>query len=83
MKRLYIIALLTFFGLSNNVIAQNPNFLWVKQLGGANHEYGYSIAVDVNGNVYTVGSFQGTVDFDPGPGTYNLTVLTAASGWRK
>ena len=79
-KRLCIIALLAFFSLSNNVIAQNPNFLWAKQLGGANQELGNSIAVDANGNVYTAGSFQSTVDFDPGPAIYNLTAVSSFGG---
>ncbi|MBN4051498.1 SBBP repeat-containing protein, partial [bacterium AH-315-M05] len=47
------------------------NFLWVKQIGGTGSEGGRS-AIDVSGNVYTTGSFEGTVDFDPGPGTANL-----------
>ncbi len=51
----------------------NGNFVWAKRLGGWNYDYGESIAVDGAGNVYTTGIFDGTVDFDPGPGTHNLT----------
>jgi hypothetical protein len=32
-----------------------------------------SIAVDLLGNVYTAGEFNGTVDFDPGSEIVNLT----------
>lgn len=55
------------------VKAQNSNFLWAKQMGGTSDDVGGSIAVDANGNVYTVGNFRGTVDFDPGPNVFNLT----------
>ena len=34
-----------------------------------------STVVDNSGNVYQVGSFTGTVDFDPGAGTTNLTAV--------
>ena len=33
----------------------------------------YSAMLDNNGNLYTTGYFRNTVDFDPGPGTYNLS----------
>ncbi|HKR07077.1 MAG TPA: SBBP repeat-containing protein [Bacteroidia bacterium] len=49
------------------------NFIWAKQLGGTSADIGYSLAVDVAGNVYTTGYFYGISDFDPGTGTYNLT----------
>jgi len=49
------------------------NFLWVKQIGGTSHNWGYSITTDAGGNVYATGNFKGTADFDPGAGTVNLT----------
>lgn len=74
MKKSYCIAMLALIGLNFDLSAQPPNFLWAKQLGGSSlHEYGNSTTVDNYGNVYTTGSFWGTVDFDPGPGFFNLT----------
>lgn len=46
---------------------------WVKAWGSTGADYGNSVAVDGDGNVYTVGTFRSTVDFDPGAGTFNLT----------
>ncbi|MFK7785104.1 MAG: T9SS type A sorting domain-containing protein [Crocinitomicaceae bacterium] len=40
--------------------------IWVKQLSGPLNEGGSSIAVDTSGGVITVGTFNGSVDFDPG-----------------
>ncbi|MAG56193.1 MAG: hypothetical protein CMJ83_07885 [Planctomycetes bacterium] len=49
------------------------NFVWAKQMGGATVDRGTGIAVDGAGDVYTTGFFQGTADFDPGGGVFNLT----------
>jgi len=49
------------------------NLLWAKSMGSIAGDYGYSIDVDASGNTYTTGYFEGTVDFNPGVGTYNLT----------
>ena len=55
----------------------NPsgNFLWAKRWGGTSADYGYSIAIDDSGNVYTTGVFRSTVDFDPGAGTFNISAI--------
>lgn len=45
---------------------------WAKRMGGLTDDWGYGICTDKNGNVYTTGQFFNTVDFDPGPGTFNL-----------
>ena len=49
------------------------NFVWARAVGGAGGGEGYGIAVAADGSVYTTGFFSGTVDFDPGSGTFNLT----------
>lgn len=53
--------------------AQNPTLEWALSFGGANNELVRAIDTDANGNIYLVGEFSGTVDFDPGPGTVILT----------
>jgi gliding motility-associated-like protein len=50
----------------------NGNFIWARQLGG-NQQVCYSVTVDNAGGIYTTGYFGNTLDFDPGPGTFNLT----------
>lgn len=49
------------------------NFDWVKQISGNSNEQGFRLAIDDSGNLLSIGVFSGTVDFDPGTGTYNLT----------
>ena len=46
---------------------------WVKTVGGTRTEYLYGITTDGSGNVFYVGRFYDTVDFDPGAGVDNHT----------
>jgi hypothetical protein len=55
--------------------AQSPGFVWAKQLSVAtstDDATPVSIKLDAAGNVYTMGHFDGTLDCDPGPGTFTL-----------
>jgi hypothetical protein len=62
---------------SNDVFVQkldaSGNLIWAKSFGGSSSDVGIYLAVDASGNVYTTGYLRGTVDFDPGAGTTNLT----------
>jgi hypothetical protein len=49
------------------------NFIWARRMGGEEVDLPRSIFVDTNANVYITGYFQSTADFDPGPGTVELT----------
>src|SRR5688572_21248064 len=53
------------------------NLVWVIQLGGPGADRAEYVNVDALGNIYVTGSFTGTADFDPGPGTASLS---AAAG---
>lgn len=50
------------------------NFNWVKKIGvSSGQEFADDIAIDRYGNIYMAGTFFDTVDFDPGPGVFNLS----------
>ena len=72
MKAIFFLLFISF--IPQALPAQNVNFKWAKQMGGTEVGVGTSVTVDAAGNVFTTGFFKGTIDFDPGPGTYNLTV---------
>lgn len=53
--------------------AQEPQLQWSKNVGGVANDIGHSVAVDALGNIYTIGEFRGTADFDPGSDAFSLT----------
>jgi hypothetical protein len=56
--------------LSNKISSQT--YQWAKGFGDSSIDGSYSNVIDASGNVITIGGFYGTVDFDPGIGTYTL-----------
>ena len=64
----------TFGDVYISKLDSDGHFIWAKSFGGPSGDRGNSIAVDpVTEDVYTIGSFTRTVDFDPGKGVFNLT----------
>lgn len=67
--------LLSSTGLSDGFITKldsSLNLIWVKQIEGASTQQIHDIKVDDKGNVFTIGLFQGTTDFDPSTSTFTL-----------
>lgn len=79
MKKSYtFFAALFLLVCAGTLRAQAPAFDWVKSFAPTTSNYVYttqtnSLVTDQAGNVYSCGVFSGTVDFDPGPGVFNLT----------
>ncbi len=47
--------------------------VWARKVGGSGTDNSKAIGVDAGGNVYIIGTFELTADFDPGNGIHNLT----------
>ena len=75
MKIKIVLFLLITIITTSFVNAQQPMLEWAKSCNGLLNERVNGIAVDGSGNVYTTGSFEGTVDFDSGVGIANLTAV--------
>ncbi len=75
MKKI-VLLLALFIGFIAN---SQTTFEWAKSIGGQNFDDANAIVLDAQGNVYITGKFQkfvGTqVDFDPGPGVYNIAAV--------
>lgn len=53
---------------------------WAFALNSEDSVYIWDIASGPSDNIYMSGEFDGTVDFDPGPGAYSLTAQDTAQG---
>ncbi len=61
-------------------LSKAQTFEWVSAIDGSTFVETRTTAVDQSGNVYTAGHFLGTIDFDPGPGVFNLSSPTSNQG---
>lgn len=79
MKKIFFALILLFCYTAK---AQTPNFEWAKQIGGENvsNSVGRAITTDLAGNVYSIGTFTNTVDFDPDPDS-TLFITTTGTGF--
>ena len=54
-------------------------YIWARSWGSFNQDQGRAVAISpINDFVLLVGVFSGTVDFDPGPGVFELSTGSAA-----
>jgi len=52
----------------------NGNLIWARSVGSAgNADLAFDVAADANGNVYLVGQFDQTANFDPGVSDFSVT----------
>ncbi len=70
-----LLTLLFFSSIFSFASAQSFKMNWTAALKGANVANMACTAIDKNKNVYSVGYFDGTTDFDPSAGIHNLTSI--------
>lgn len=76
MKKIILLSILIF--QITNVFSQNSNWEWAINAGGNQDDKGNGLTTDLNGNIYTVGSFRNpTITF----GTFTLSNSSYLSGF--
>jgi len=55
------------------IYSQSVQLQWANTVSGNSGDYSLAVGSDAAGNVYSVGTFTGTVDMDPGTGVFNMT----------
>lgn len=75
--RLICVFLFVLFSTTNS--AQNPTLVWSGKIGSSQDDAGYSI-ISKNASLLITGTFRGTIDLDPGNGTFvqNMTGVQSA-----
>lgn len=66
----------TCMGANDNVIAKyspDGDLIWAKHYGSPDFDAALAMRVTEDGTSYITGLYNGTVDFDPGPGTFEMT----------
>lgn len=58
----------------------NLVFQWVKKIGGEEADFGYSIALDFNDNVFLTGKYAESADFNPSNSVSNVLTNTSPYG---
>ncbi|GAB1453312.1 hypothetical protein MASR2M47_33680 [Draconibacterium sp.] len=72
-KNTILALIVNLFCVTSSLQAQQLKLEWAKQMSGSSSESGTAMAMDSSGNIYTIGSFYQTVDFDPSAVTFTLT----------
>src|SRR4051794_14531326 len=62
-------------------LSPNGQLLWIKEYKGIGIVNISSAVIDTSGNLYVLGRFQGTIDFDPGPSENNITSTGMVGGF--
>ena len=81
MKKIFFIVTVIICSCTKTLLAQNAVFNWANGFGSTDSDIGRFIASDDSGNIYAIGTFAGTVDFDPDTGVYNLTTMGGTYGF--
>jgi gliding motility-associated-like protein len=80
MKSIFAITFLLLI-CTLTVLSQSVKLAWAISMAGNSYDACKAIALDDAGNVYATGYFSTTVDFDPGPGIFNITSVNAEDAY--